>query len=61
MPEITTNPLLKPLKKLMAASAVFQSIPGFCSDSLNTAMNECRAAIKEEAQKAITKPKHKTK
>jgi len=53
------NPLLQPLKNLMKAAAVFQSIPAFDSQTLNNAMKECRAAIKQEAEKGITKTKTK--
>lgn len=47
-PKTNTNPLLLPLKNLVAAAVPLQQIQGFESDTLNKAVADAKAAITKE-------------
>lgn len=47
-PKTNTNPLLLPLKNLLAASVPLQLMQGFESDTLNKAVADAKAAITKE-------------
>lgn len=61
-PTTNTNPLLLPLKNLLAAAVPLQQVQGFESDTLNKAVADAKAAITKELNPTnnhVRKPRKK--